>query len=125
MEQPAQAPVQEPQQEQPRQEQFQQRQQNQNNQNNQRQQNQNNQPNQNRRQEERMYDFGDVLRGEGVLEIMPDNYGFLRSSDYNYLASPDDMVRIVENCCRMKDVNSEDHEYIMKLMERYLNEIDR
>ena len=91
MEQPAQAPVQEPQQEQPHQEQFQQRQQNQNNQNNQRQQNQNNQPNQNRRQEERMYDFGDVLRGEGVLEIMPDNYGFLRSSDYNYLASPDDI----------------------------------
>ena len=44
-----------------------------------------------RRQEERMYDFGDVLRGEGVLEIMPDNYGFLRSSDYNYLASPDDI----------------------------------
>ena len=38
-----------------------------------------------------MYDFGDVLRGEGVLEIMPDNYGFLRSSDYNYLASPDDI----------------------------------
>lgn len=35
------------------------------------------------------------------------------------------MVRIVENCCRMKDVDSEDHEYIMKLMERYLNEIDR
>lgn len=92
MEQPAQAPVQEPQQEQPRQEQFQQRQQN--NQNGQRQQNnQQNQQNQNRRQmqEERMYDFGDVLRGEGVLEIMPDNYGFLRSSDYNYLASPDDI----------------------------------
>jgi transcription termination factor Rho len=54
--------------------------------------NQNNQNNQqNRRQEERMYDFGDSLRGEGVLEIMPDNYGFLRSSDYNYLASPDDI----------------------------------
>jgi hypothetical protein len=35
------------------------------------------------------------------------------------------MVRIVENCCRMKDVDFEDHEYIMKLMERYLNEIDR
>ena len=92
---PAQAPVQEPQQEQPRQEQFQPRQQN-GQPNNQRQQNnqsQNNQPNQNRRQmqEERMYDFGDVLRGEGVLEIMPDNYGFLRSSDYNYLASPDDI----------------------------------
>ena len=35
------------------------------------------------------------------------------------------MVRIVENCCRMKDVDPEDHEYIMKLMESYLNEIDR
>ena len=35
------------------------------------------------------------------------------------------MVRIVENCCKMKDVDPEDHEYIMKLMERYLNEIDR
>lgn len=35
------------------------------------------------------------------------------------------MVRIVENCCRMKDVDPENHEYIMKLMERYLNEIDR
>jgi len=57
--------------------------------NNQRQNGQQN--NQNRRQEERMYDFGDVLKGEGVLEIMPDNYGFLRSSDYNYLASPDDI----------------------------------
>ena len=37
------------------------------------------------------YDFADVLRVEGVLEIMPDNYGFLRSSDYNYLSSPDDV----------------------------------
>lgn len=46
---------------------------------------------QNRRQEERNYDFGEILKGEGVLEIMPDNYGFLRSSDYNYLASPDDI----------------------------------
>ena len=95
IQEPVQAPVQEPQQEQPRQEQFQPRQQNgqPNNQRQQNNQNQNNQPNQNRRQmqEERMYDFGDVLRGEGVLEIMPDNYGFLRSSDYNYLASPDDI----------------------------------
>ena len=39
----------------------------------------------------KQYDFTDVLRVEGVLEIMPDNYGFLRSSDYNYLASPDDV----------------------------------
>ncbi len=37
------------------------------------------------------YDFADVLRVEGVLETMPDNYGFLRSSDYNYLSSPDDV----------------------------------
>ncbi len=37
------------------------------------------------------YDFADILRVEGVLEIMPDNYGFLRSSDYNYLSSPDDV----------------------------------
>ncbi|MBO4723705.1 MAG: transcription termination factor Rho [Bacteroidaceae bacterium] len=93
LQEPEQDQIQE-QQEQPRQEQFRGEQQpyqqnGQRQQNNQRQQNQNNQ--QNRRQEERMYDFGDVLRGEGVLEIMPDNYGFLRSSDYNYLASPDDI----------------------------------
>ncbi len=37
------------------------------------------------------YDFGDILTGQGVLEIMPDGYGFLRSSDYNYLSSPDDI----------------------------------
>ena len=41
--------------------------------------------------QKKQYDFADVLRVEGVLEIMPDNYGFLRSSDYNYLASPDDV----------------------------------
>lgn len=46
---------------------------------------------QNRRQEEPNFDFGEILKGEGVLEIMPDNYGFLRSSEYNYLASPDDI----------------------------------
>ena len=45
-----------------------------------------------RKQEQRpTYDFADILKIEGVLEIMPDNYGFLRSSDYNYLASPDDV----------------------------------
>ena len=37
------------------------------------------------------YDFADILKIEGVLETMPDGYGFLRSSDYNYLASPDDV----------------------------------
>ncbi|MDD6472681.1 MAG: transcription termination factor Rho [Bacteroidales bacterium] len=37
------------------------------------------------------YDFEDILKTQGVLEIMPDGYGFLRSSDYNYLTSPDDI----------------------------------
>ncbi len=36
-------------------------------------------------------DYTGVVAGEGVLEIMPDGYGFLRSSDYNYLNSPDDV----------------------------------
>lgn len=38
-----------------------------------------------------LYNFGNRLIGNGVLEIMPDGYGFLRSSDYNYLSSPDDI----------------------------------
>ncbi|MBO6251454.1 MAG: transcription termination factor Rho, partial [Muribaculaceae bacterium] len=37
------------------------------------------------------YNFEGILDGMGVLEIMPDGYGFLRSSDYNYLTSPDDI----------------------------------
>lgn len=37
------------------------------------------------------YDFSDIIGANGVLEIMPDGYGFLRSSDYNYLSSPDDV----------------------------------
>ena len=37
------------------------------------------------------YDFTDIITANGVLEIMPDGYGFLRSSDYNYLSSPDDI----------------------------------
>ena len=40
---------------------------------------------------ERPYDFDGILTGVGVLEMMPDGYGFLRSSDYNYLTSPDDV----------------------------------
>ena len=40
---------------------------------------------------ERPYEFNDILTGIGVLEIIPDGYGFLRSSDYNYLSSPDDI----------------------------------
>ena len=37
------------------------------------------------------YNFADFLQAEGVLEIVPEGYGFLRSSDFNYLASPDDI----------------------------------
>lgn len=37
------------------------------------------------------YDFEGIIDATGVLEIMPDGYGFLRSSDYNYLSSPDDV----------------------------------
>ncbi|MGN0283159.1 MAG: transcription termination factor Rho [Prevotella sp.] len=37
------------------------------------------------------YDFSDIIDGNGVLEIIADGYGFLRSSDYNYLSSPDDI----------------------------------
>ena len=37
------------------------------------------------------YNFDGIINGMGVLEVMPDGYGFLRSSDYNYLTSPDDI----------------------------------
>jgi transcription termination factor Rho len=52
-----------------------------------------NQPVQNKRQNYREpdYEFDGIIESEGVLEMMPDGYGFLRSSDYNYLASPDDI----------------------------------
>ncbi|TXB66799.1 transcription termination factor Rho [Vicingus serpentipes] len=40
---------------------------------------------------ESLYNFDGIVVSEGVLEIMPDGYGFLRSSDYNYLNSPDDI----------------------------------
>jgi transcription termination factor Rho len=36
-------------------------------------------------------DLDGIIEGEGILEMMPDGYGFLRSSDYNYLTSPDDI----------------------------------
>ena len=65
--------------------------------------NQNNNPNQNGNQNPNFkvkktpnfrdsdYEFDGIIESEGVLEMMPDGYGFLRSSDYNYLASPDDI----------------------------------
>ena len=49
-------------------------------------------PQQNQRRETAFnIEFDGVIQGEGVLEMMPDGYGFLRSSDYNYLSSPDDV----------------------------------
>lgn len=44
-----------------------------------------------RKEPKKEYDFDGIITGEGVLEMMPDGYGFLRSSDYNYLNSPDDI----------------------------------
>ncbi|HSD14242.1 MAG TPA: transcription termination factor Rho [Flavobacterium sp.] len=56
--------------------------------------NQNQNPNQKHKKQnfrEPEYEFDGIIESEGVLEMMPDGYGFLRSSDYNYLASPDDI----------------------------------
>ena len=64
--------------------------QNNNNHNNNRNNNGNNAGN-NQQQQEKQYDFDGILTGTGVLEMMQDGYGFLRSSDYNYLTSPDDI----------------------------------
>ena len=61
-----------------------------NNQNPQQNQNQN-QNRKQQRQQEPVIEFEGVVEATGVLEIMPDGYGFLRSSDYNYLNSPDDI----------------------------------
>ncbi len=44
-----------------------------------------------RREQNFNIEFDGVIQAEGVLEMMPDGYGFLRSSDYNYLSSPDDI----------------------------------
>ena len=56
---------------------------------------QNQQRNQHNRRNENKpsveFEFEGIITSEGVLEIMPDGYGFLRSSDYNYLSSPDDI----------------------------------
>ena len=54
--------------------------------------NQNNQPKNIALAEgEKMYEFDDILVGSGTLEMMADGYGFLRSPEYNYLSSPDDI----------------------------------
>ena len=53
--------------------------------------NNNNNNQQQKQQQEPVIEFEGVVEATGVLEIMPDGYGFLRSSDYNYLNSPDDI----------------------------------
>jgi transcription termination factor Rho len=65
-----------------------------NNPNNPQQNNQGQQPNLQQQQQQRkedLYNFDGIVAVEGVLETMPDGYGFLRSADYNYLSSPDDV----------------------------------
>ncbi|MBD5323565.1 MAG: transcription termination factor Rho [Bacteroides sp.] len=57
---------------------------------NKKQKNRNNQQPQQPRQEQQ-YNFDGIIQASGVLEIIPEGYGFLRSSDYNYLSSPDDV----------------------------------
>ncbi|MBD5246581.1 MAG: transcription termination factor Rho [Barnesiella sp.] len=53
--------------------------------------NKQNQQNQQPQRQETRYNFDGLIYAQGVLEIMPEGYGFLRSSDYNYLSSPDDI----------------------------------
>lgn len=62
-----------------------------NNRNNNNNSNRPNRNNQDRKPAEKAYEFDDILTGTGVLEILGDDYGFLRSADYNYLSSPDDI----------------------------------
>ncbi|WP_299900840.1 transcription termination factor Rho [uncultured Aquimarina sp.] len=68
---------------------------NRNNNNNNKKENNGNRDNGNRdnrnRYKEPDYEFDAIIQSEGVLDIMQDGYGFLRSSDYNYLSSPDDI----------------------------------
>ncbi len=68
---------------------------NRNDRNNNRNNNQNNVPKGNKDTRNRYrdpdFEFDGIIESEGVLDMMPDGYGFLRSSDYNYLASPDDI----------------------------------
>lgn len=51
----------------------------------------NNRPKFNPQKPEKQYDFDGILEGSGTLDMVADGYGFLRSADYNYLSSPDDI----------------------------------
>ena len=62
---------------------------------------------QNNHQAQERYNFDDLIEVNGVLEIMPDNYGFLRSADYNYLASPDD-IYVSQNQIRFHGLKTGD-----------------
>ncbi|MDE6052072.1 MAG: transcription termination factor Rho, partial [Paramuribaculum sp.] len=53
--------------------------------------NKKNRNNQNNQRQMPQFNFDGIVTASGVLEIMPEGVGFLRSSDYNYLASPDDI----------------------------------
>jgi len=68
-------------------------------------------PNQVQKQKEKdkepVYDFDGILNASGVLEIMPDGYGFLRSSDYNYMSSPDD-IYVSQSQIRLFGLNTGD-----------------
>ncbi|MDE5799811.1 MAG: transcription termination factor Rho, partial [Paramuribaculum sp.] len=84
------------------------RQQQNQNQKNRNKKNRNNNGNQQNQQQEQAYSFDNRLRATGVLEIVPEGHGFLRSSDYNYLASPDDVYltqqQIRQNALKAGDV---------------------
>ena len=58
--------------------------------------------------QEAKYNFDNLITANGVLEVMPDGYGFLRSSDYNYLSSPDDIYvsaqQVKNNALKTGDV---------------------
>ncbi len=60
-----------------------------------------------RQKRDDQYNFDGFIASEGVLEIMPDGYGFLRSSDYNYLNSPDD-VYVAQNQIKLYGLKTGD-----------------
>ena len=59
------------------------------------------------------FDFSGILECSGVLEILPDGYGFLRSADYNYLPSPDDIYLSANQIKQWSLIRSQAHGYTM------------
>ena len=64
-------------------------------------------PKEKEKEKEPAYDFDGILNASGVLEIMSDGYGFLRSSDYNYMSSPDD-IYVSQSQIRLFGLNTGD-----------------